>query len=246
MVEFLFEPQFFSVKSFVPSKTKSSPFPMEVSLLMSGWLAWVLLPQGRDTGWSQRPHCPAVSSTSSPQWGLSFHVWLFVEGLFIELLTVILFLGPGLCVPSSWKGVWYREESRSYEAKKAILLLRCLVFIGENSGLSHWMLLEEEWADELYCSAFKRKNWLGWKGGKETGGPRKCQILLSITHLDTEPEKGGISLGYGGEVGGHMTWAPGSVDLACNWGIPCLWGTSQGWEASISVMTTYGQKTRAF
>lgn len=30
-------------------------------------------------------------------------------------------------------------------------------FVKAQDG-GHWMLLEEEWADELYCLEFKRKN----------------------------------------------------------------------------------------
>lgn len=56
------------------------------------------------------------------------------------------------------------------------------------------MLLEEEWADELYCLEFKEEL-TRLKGGKETGG--MCQTLLSIAHLFTEPPKGDFSVVWG-------------------------------------------------
>lgn len=50
-----------------------------------------------------------------------------------------------------------REESRSNKAKE-VVFLKCLVFICENPGLSHWMVLEEKLTDGLQCLEFKRKN----------------------------------------------------------------------------------------
>lgn len=60
-------------------------------------------------------------------------------GILIELLTVILLLWPGLCL-LILKTCVMQKEKQELQGKKAILL-RCLMFICENSGLSHWMSL---------------------------------------------------------------------------------------------------------
>ena len=102
------------------------------------------------------------------------------------------------------------------------------------------MLLEEEWADEFKRGlGVQKEELMGLKGGKEAG---ECARHFSLLHTYPQSPQKEISLGCGGGMGGHNTRAPGSLGLAWSWGIPHLWGTSWGWEASTAVMSTWDRR----
>lgn len=112
-----------SVKSFVLNETKSRPLLWRVSLP----LFWIHMrsapPAGEGCGTGQVPTLPHIFFHFGRPVIPLIPSLAICGGIIFELLTVILVLRPGLCVPLSWKHVWYRQESESYEARRQFSFL---------------------------------------------------------------------------------------------------------------------------
>ena len=116
MAEVIFEPEFFSVQSFVLSESVSLP------LL---WVHALSTPCSREGG-SRGPMSTVPRSS-------------FPSSADCHFIPVARSLCPFVLE------TWVRGGNRELWGKKVILLLRCSMLICEKSGLLHWMVPEEKW-----------------------------------------------------------------------------------------------------